>query len=51
MHKLLIITLSIFLTILLAMTAAFFFLFSTSGNEALQPYVKQELEEELRLPV
>ena len=51
MHKLLIITLSVFLTILLAVTAGFLFLFSPSGNDALQPYVKQELEEVLQLPV
>lgn len=51
MHKLLIITLSVFLALLLSVTAAFLFLFSPSGNEALQPYVKQEIEEVLQLPV
>ena len=51
MYKLLITALSIFLAFLLAVTAAFLFLFSPSGNEALQPYVKQEIEEVLQLPV
>ena len=51
MHKLLIITLSTLLSILLAVTAAFFFMFSPSGNDTLKPYLKQELEEALKLPV
>ena len=51
MHKLLIITLSVLLTLLLTITAAFLFLFSPSGNNALQPYVKEEIEEALQLPV
>lgn len=51
MHKLLIITLSILLTLLLAITAAFLFLFSSSGNDVLQPYVKEKIEEILQLPI
>ena len=51
MNKLLKITLSIVLFLLLTITGLSFFIFSQTGNELLKPYVKEKLEESLGLPV
>lgn len=51
MHKLLISILLILLSVLLAATGFFLFLFSQTGNEMLKPYVKEKLEKKIGLPV
>ena len=51
MNKLLTIILSILLFVLLTIAGLFLFAFSQTGNEILKPYVKQELEEAIGMPV
>ena len=51
MNKLLIIILSILLFLLLAVVGLFLFTFSQTGNDMLKPYLKQELERKMGLPV
>ncbi|EIF50458.1 hypothetical protein [Sulfurovum sp. AR] len=51
MNKILKITLSIVLFLLLTVTGLSFFIFSQKGNELLKPYVKETLEENIGLPV
>ena len=51
MNKILIMTLSILLFLLLAIAGLSFFIFSQTGNDMLKPYVKEKLEEKIGLPV
>lgn len=51
MNKLLIITLSILLFLLLTIWGFSLFIFSPTGNTLLKPYVKEKLEEKIGLPV
>ncbi|UPT77508.1 hypothetical protein MN086_10735 [Sulfurovum sp. XGS-02] len=51
MNKILKITLSIVLFLLLTIIGLSFFIFSQTGNELLKPYVKETLEEKIGLPV
>ena len=51
MNKLLTIILSMLLFVLLTIAGLFLFTFSQTGNEMLKPYVKQELEEAIGMPV
>ena len=51
MNKLLIIILSILLFLLLVVAGLFLFTFSQAGNDMLKPYLKQELERKMGLPV
>ncbi len=51
MNKILTITLSTILLLLLAITGLSFFIFSQTGNEMLKPYVKGQLEEGIGMPV
>ncbi len=51
MNKLLTIILSILLFALLTIAGLFLFIFTQTGNEMLKPYVKQELEEAIGMPV
>ncbi len=51
MNKLLIITLSILLFLLLTISGLSLFMFSQTGNNMLKPYIKQVLEEKIGLPV
>jgi len=51
MNKILTITLSTILFLLLTMTGLSLFIFSKKGNELLKPYVKGQLEENIGLPV
>ena len=46
MNKLLTISLSILLFLLLSLAGLLFFAFSQTGNEMLKPYVQKKLEEE-----
>lgn len=43
--------LSVLLFLLLTIVGLFFFTFSQTGNDMLKPYIKQELEREIGLPV
>jgi len=51
MKKLLILTLSILLFMSLMISGLSLFFFSQTGNDMLKPYIKQELEERIGLPV
>ncbi|MBT8343779.1 MAG: hypothetical protein KJO45_03585 [Sulfurovum sp.] len=51
MNKLLMITLSILLFLLLTISGLSLFIFSPTGNNMLKPYVKEMLEEKIGLPV
>jgi len=51
MNKLFTITLSFLVFLLLAITGIFLFTFSQTGNEFIKPYIQQELEQEIGLPV
>jgi hypothetical protein len=51
MNKLLIITLSMLLFLLLTISGLSLFIFTQTGNNMLKPYIKQELEEKIGLPV
>jgi hypothetical protein len=51
MNKLLTISLSILLFLLLSLAGILLFAFSQTGNEMLKPYVQQKLEEETGMPV
>ena len=51
MNKLLLTFLLILLVILLAVTGTLFYAFSSSGNEMLKSYFKDELEAKIGLPV
>ncbi len=51
MNKILIITLSIVLFMLVTIAGLSFFIFSQTGNNMLKPYVKEKLEEKIGLPV
>ena len=51
MNKILTITLSSILFLLLTITALSFFIFSQTGNDMLKPYLKGQLEENIGLPV
>ena len=51
MNKLLIIILSILLFLLLTIWGLSLFIFSQTGNDMLEPYVKEKLEEKIGLPL
>ncbi len=51
MNKILKLTLSILLFLVLTITGLSFFIFSQTGNNMLKPYVKEKLEEKIGLPV
>jgi len=51
MNKSLIIIFSVLLSLLLVIMGISFFFFSQRGNDMLKPYLKQELEQQIGLPV